>query len=96
MIFTCDVLHHVKSDELQYVLNRFVVSSNLIIIKDIEAENKIGNLQNKIHDFIINHQIVNDIYSSKLKEFFIRNGFRVKILRLPKLGYPHFLMAAYK
>jgi len=95
-IFACDVLHHVGYKGLFGVLEDFSKMSNFIVIKDIEANDKIGNLQNKIHDFLINREIVCDIYSSELVKFFEDKGFQVHCSLHKKLGYPHFLLIAFK
>lgn len=96
MIFTCDVLHHIKPEIRKAILDTFIKKSKLIIIKDIEAEDFLGNLQNRIHDFVINHEIIHDIYSKELRQYFKEAGFKVRIFHLKKLGYPHFLLVAYK
>ncbi len=96
MIYTCDVLHHVEKDDLENLLTKFAELSSLIIIKDIDANDKIGNLQNKIHDLVINHQHVNDIDPAKLVTFFKNKNYKIKKFNLKKLGYPHFLLVAYK
>ncbi|MCR5261454.1 MAG: class I SAM-dependent methyltransferase [Candidatus Gastranaerophilales bacterium] len=96
MIFTCDVLHHIKPEIRKEILDRFIQTSKLIVIKDIEAEDFCGNLQNKIHDFVINGEKVYDIYSKDLRLYFKEAGFKVRIFQMKKLGYPHFLLVAYK
>ena len=96
MVFTCDVLHHIKPEIRKDILDRFIQKSNLIIIKDIEAADFCGNLQNRIHDFIINHEIIHDIYSKDLRAYFKDAGYKVRIFHMKKLGYPHFLLVAYK
>ena len=96
MIFTCDVLHHIDKDKLNLVLKTFIEKSNLIVIKDIEASDFWGNIQNKIHDLILNRQLVNNIYSEELEAFLNEHGYNVHIYKMKKLGYPHFLLIAYR
>lgn len=95
-IFCCDVLHHLMKNELSSLLDNFTQLSNFIIIKDINADDKFGNLQNKLHDLIINRQKVNNIYPQKIIEFLNNKNFETKFFSLKKMGYPHFLILANK
>ena len=94
MIFACDVLHHIDVDKIETILESFTKKSDLIVIKDISANDFLGNFQNKMHDLIINQQMVNDVYYERLEEYFKKQGYRVEIFKMKKLGYPHFLLVA--
>ena len=96
MVFSCDVLHHVDKNDMEKYLEDFSRRSNLIIIKDIEATDFLGNLQNKVHDLIFSWELVNNIYSKKIAEFYLKRGFRTKTYYMKRFGYPHFLLIAYK
>ena len=93
-VFTCDVLHHVNKNELIQVMNKFTEISSCIIIKDVDCNDKLGYLQSKIHDFIISHQIINDIYADKMEKFFIDKNYITQMHNIKKYGYPNFLLLA--
>lgn len=95
-VFVCDVLHHLNKNDLEETLSKMASNAKWIIIKDIEAADFLGNLQNKIHDLIINRTKTIDIYSDKLEDFLIKNGFETQKSYMKKLGYPHFLLLAKK
>lgn len=96
MIFTSDVLHHIDPEPRQEILDKLVQKTNLIVVKEIEAKDFLGNLQNKLHDLILNQEIIHDIYSKDLRIYFKEKGFKVRIFQMKKFGYPHFLLIAYK
>ena len=47
-----------------------------------------------IHDFIISHQIINDIYADKMEKFFIDKNYITEMHNIKKYGYPNFLLLA--
>jgi len=53
-IFICDVIHHLPPGLWDVVLPEIVKLFDVIIVKDIDANRKFGNLCNRMHDRIIN------------------------------------------
>lgn len=69
-----DVLHHLKQDFRVKLLEQ-IASVATIIIKDIDANHKFGNLMNATHDLLINNERVESIYPQNLQEFLEQKGF---------------------
>jgi hypothetical protein len=89
-------LHHLsKSDYIDF-FNKSTKSANIIIIKDIDMNHKLGNYMNRMHDKIINKEDINDIDPNDIKEKLEKNGFKTFYYYLPKLWYPHFIIIGVK
>jgi len=95
MLWMCDVIHH-----LDYSMCRKVSESiesaeyKYIVIKDIDCRKKIGNMMNKLHDFLINHEVIHDVNPRQIEMLLEKKGYDVRHYDIPKLWYPHFLMIA--
>jgi len=96
LAFTSDVLHHLSPSAVSGFLEEISERINIIIIKDIDANYKFGNLLNKIHDRIINQEKIWDIYPEKLSDQLKIKGFKTKYYFIPKLWYPHFILIGKK
>lgn len=92
-VWVCDVLHHIR--DYSQILKSLSAATDLIIIKDIAAENAWGNLQNRIHDLVFSRELVGSVSYEKLSRELRRLGFEeIEVVQLPRLGYSHFLLAA--
>jgi hypothetical protein len=94
LVWACDVLHHLPEDFLAKFLGEIVKKTDLIIIKDIDKRHRFGNFMNRLHDRIINREIIHDVNPNKLQDYFISLGFKCDYYYLPKLWYPHFILVA--
>jgi hypothetical protein len=94
LVWACDVLHHLSYSDCDSFLKEIVQKTDLIIIKDIDANNKLGNFLNALHDRIINGETVYKVYPNRLKSYFESQGFEVLFYYIPKIWYPHFLLIA--
>ncbi len=95
MIWMCDVLHHLDNDFIDSLLKK-ISSFDVIIIKDINCNKRFGNAMNRLHDRLINGEIIIDINPFSLRANLINMGYKVKLLSIRRLWYPHFLLIAKK
>jgi hypothetical protein len=96
LVWACDVLHHLPPEETQSILEKIVDKTNIIIIKDIDANHTFGNIMNKLHDRIINGENVFDIFPNDLRRALEPHGFEMAYYYLPKIWYPHFMVTALR
>ena len=47
-------------------IRKICTKTDVIIIKDIDANHKFGNFMNRVHDKIINGETIYDIYPEKI------------------------------
>ncbi|MDR2478149.1 MAG: hypothetical protein LBD48_02415 [Treponema sp.] len=85
LVWACDVLHHLSYSDCYSFQQEIVHKTDIIIIKDIDANNKLGNFMNVLHDRIINGEIVHKIYPDKLKDYFESEGFEKLSYSIPIL-----------
>ena len=95
-IFICDVIHHLPPSLWQNILPQIAELFDVIIIKDINANFKMGNFLNKMHDYIINGEKTENVYPQEIVEYLKKQEFILVYEELPKLWYPHFLVIATK
>jgi hypothetical protein len=95
-VWACDVLHHLKESEAEMFLQKIVNKTDVVIIKDIDVNHPFGNLMNKMHDMIINHENVENVNPLKIAERLKENNFKTVYSYIPKLWYPHFLLIGMK
>ena len=95
-LFACDVIHHLPVDFWQEVLAQMVALFDVLIIKDIDANRKLGNFLNKMHDRIINGEKINNVYPHDIKNTLQQAGYAVQATYLPRLWYPHFMVMGQK
>ncbi|MCL2203760.1 MAG: hypothetical protein FWB88_07460 [Defluviitaleaceae bacterium] len=95
-IFICDVIHHLPPALWQSLFIQITEIFDLIIIKDIDANAKVGNFLNKMHDRIINGEKINNVYPGHIESHLARHGFATQINKMPKLWYPHFMITGAK
>jgi precorrin-6B methylase 2 len=96
VVWACDVLHHLNGNETEIFLEKVINNTDVVIIKDIDANHPFGNLMNKIHDRIINGEKIENVDPLKIEEKLINNKFKIINNYIPKLWYPHFLMIGMK
>ena len=97
LIFVSDVFHHLDSVNLDKIFSAFCAhGAKFIIIKDIDATHRFGDLMNKAHDLLINGEKVHSIFPQKLQMRLESSGFKCRYFYLPKLWYPHFLLIAQR
>ena len=90
LFFASDVLHHISQiDSIQLLQS---INAKYIVIKDINANYKFGNFANRMHDLIINHEKIRDIYPNVIEKLLQKKGYSIEIFHIPKLWYPHFLL----
>jgi len=87
------VFHHCGDGIVSRILDS-ILNVPYIVIKDIDANRRFGNAMNKMHDVIFNHQLVYNVYPQKIAGFLTSRGYKVSVLSIPKLWYPHFLLIA--
>ena len=51
-------------------------------------------MMNKLHDFLINHEVIHDVNPRHIEILLEEKGYDVRHYDIPKLWYPHFLMIA--
>ena len=90
LFFASDVMHHISEEEELELLSK--LDSKYIVIKDINANYRFGNFANRMHDLIINHEKVRDIYPKNLEKILRNKGYELEIFHIRKLWYPHFLL----
>ena len=97
LLWMCDVLHHLDRD-FEERLFASVTELNIpyVVIKDIDCRHRFGNKMNRFHDLIINHEKIRDVDPQELMQLLRKSGYAVSFRYLPKLWYPHFIMAAIK
>jgi hypothetical protein len=96
LVWACDVLHHLPPAETKGFLEKIADKTNIIIIKDIDANHTFGNIMNKLHDRIINGEKVFDICPLDLRRALEACGFETAYYYLPKIWYPHFMVTALR
>jgi len=95
-IFICDVIHHLAPDFWEELLPRISELFDVIIIKDIDSKYKFGNFCSRLHDRLINFTNFENVYPVKIESYLSNAGFQVKITKMHKLWYPHFMLVATK
>ena len=95
-IFICDVIHHLPPEFWRSVLALITESVDVVIIKDIDANRRLGNFCNKMHDRIINGEKIHNVYPSEIENHLTKAGFATTTKALPKLWYPHFIITGVK
>jgi hypothetical protein len=96
LAWVCDVLHHLSKAERDAFLAKVIGKTDVIIIKDIDMRHAFGNFMNRVHDRLINGEVINDVNPIELERYFQSFGFTAEYLYMPKLWYPHFMLIAKK
>ena len=96
LVWACDVLHHLQPSNTDSFLKEICGKTDVIIIKNIDANHKFGNFMNRVHDKIINHETIYNIYPEKIISCFKSNGFETFYYYIPKIWYPHFILIAVR
>ncbi|MCM1056260.1 MAG: hypothetical protein NC517_01435 [Firmicutes bacterium] len=97
MLWMCDVMHHLDASMCKKVLESTEHTEyKYIVIKDIDCRKKVGNIMNKLHDFLINHEVVHNVDPQQIEILLERNGYDIRHYDIPKLWYPHFLIIAMR
>jgi len=96
LVWACDVLHHLSPLDMDFFLLNTLERTDIMIIKDIDANHKFGNFINKWHDKIINNETVHNIDPNILMHNLKSFGFKTAYYYLPKFFYPHFMIIGYK
>lgn len=95
MLWMCDVMHHLDNSMRRKVLESIEHTEyKYIVIKDIDCRKKVGNMMNKLHDFLINHEVVHNVNPRQIEMLLERKGYDIRHYDIPKLWYPHFLIIA--
>lgn len=95
LFWACDVFHHIDEDYINKRLLPKVMSTfDYICIKDIDCNQKFGNHMNRLHDRVINGEIIRDIDPNTLAVLFKENGYETECYKMRRLWYPHFLLIA--
>ena len=92
LIWVCDVLHHLPHLDVDSFLKKTCNKTDIMIIKDIDANHKFGNFINKLHDKIINSETVYNIDPNGLIHNLESCGFKTSYYYTPKFLYPHFVV----
>jgi hypothetical protein len=95
-VWACDVLHHLQPSDMDAFLKEICNKTDIIIIKDIDANHKFGNYMNRMHDKIINKETIYDIYPEKIISYLKPMGYETSLYYIPKIWYPHFLFVAIR
>lgn len=98
LVFMSDVLHHLDKsieDDLFYEIMK-KKNYSIIVVKDIDCNRKLGNYMNKLHDLVINGERIRDINPNRLMNLIQSYGYTCKLISVPKLWYPHFILIAVK
>lgn len=97
LFWACDVFHHIDESYVnQKLLPNVMCAFDYICIKDIDCNRKFGNCMNRLHDRVINGEIIRDIDPNVLTGLFKENGYETEYYKLGRLWYPHFLLIAKK
>ena len=96
MVWMSDVLHHLDPAFWERVKTVIYQKADIVVLKDINAEKRFGNFANRMHDKIINHETVHDVFPAPLKQDMEAAGYHVRQFVLPKLWYPHFMLLAQR
>jgi uncharacterized protein YneR len=96
LVWACDVLHHLSKAERDDFLAKVIDKTDVIIIKDIDMRHAFGNFMNRVHDRLINGEVINDVNPIELERYFQSFGFTAEYLYMPKLWRPHFMLIAKK
>ncbi len=95
MLWMCDVIHHLEDSMCRKVHDSIEKAEyKYVVIKDIDCRKKMGNMMNKLHDFLINHEVIHDVDPRQIKVLLETKGYDVRHYDIPKLWYPHFLIIA--
>lgn len=91
----CDAVHHFTPEFRKQVFDSIKDKKfRYVMIKDIDCRKKFGNMMNRMHDLIINRELVGDVNPEELGSFLKKNGYQLSCHFLPRLWYPHFLLLA--
>lgn len=97
MLWMCDVMHHLDDSTRSKVLESLENTEyKYIVIKDIDCRKKVGNMMNRLHDFIINHEVVHNVNPQQIEMLLEEKGYEIRHYDIPKLWYPHFLTIAVR
>jgi hypothetical protein len=96
LAWACDVLHHLSPSNTDAFLKEICNKTDIIIIKDIDANHGFGNYMNKMHDKIINNETIHDIYPEKIVSYLKSRGYKTSLYFIPKIWYPHFLLVGIR
>ena len=94
LFFACDTLHHLGWEEWEHILHRYLPRYGHIVIKDIDCRHRFGNFMNRMHDKLINHESVRNVNPEYIAEELEEMGYECSCAYMPRLWYPHFLLAA--
>lgn len=94
LIWISDVLHHLSLEMQNSLMEQIAKNHQWVVIKDIDCRYRFGNFMNKLHDRVINNEIIRDINPEELSEQLQKKGFKVTFLPVHKLWYPHFIIIA--
>jgi hypothetical protein len=95
-IFICDVVHHLPPELWREILPQITALFDVVVIKDIDCNRKFGNFANRMHDRIINGVKIYDVCPDNINAELQKAGFTTKTKAMPKLWYPHFIIAGGK
>ena len=96
LVWACDVLHHLSYSDSDVFFEKICDKTNILIIKDIDANHSFGEFMNKIHDKVINGETTYRIFPEKLTDYFESQGFETSYYYVPKIWYPHFVLIAIR
>lgn len=94
MFFAVDVFHHLEKGFEEEILQKAKEKFDYVIIKDIDCHKRFGNFMNRMHDKILNGEIIRDINPDTLLNYLSENGYKCSLFQMRKLWYPHFLIIA--
>lgn len=96
LFFTCDVLHHLSSEDWggykQIIFNNY----DIVVIKDINCHYRFKNWMNRMHDRIINGEHIHDVDPEALLAELHENGYQCIYRNIHKLWYSHFIIIAIR
>ena len=95
-IFVCDVIHHLQPSFWNALLLQISKLFDVVIIKDLDANRKLGNFCNKIHDRVINGEKVFNVFPDEIISHLSESGFKTQTESMPKLWYPHFVITGVR
>jgi len=93
-VWACDVFHHIPHDVFEDFMKTIVRYTDTILIKDNDSNHRLGFFMNRMHDRIINGEKIYDVYPDKIARFLQSEGFETQYYYMPKLWFPHFMLAA--
>lgn len=96
MLWMCDVLHHLDPELMERIKPEIFRKFDIIVLKDIDARRKFKNFANRMHDLVINGQLVRDVYPPEIVAELEANGYQVQEFAIPRLWYAHFLLIAQR